>query len=147
MIAFGQEDMSFIVEEVSKKILNKGFMSVPVLTRYTHFNKNRPEYNNIYISNMRNGYIMVYDGNQWNLRDREDTLTDLMTEKADYLIEQFDEYKDDLDESTLKKFGRFMNQQHEDNVMNEIKNELKLILYNNRNIPIETRKKLGIECG
>jgi len=145
LVAFGKEDMSFIVEEVSKKILNKGFMSVPVLTKYTHFNNNIPEYNNIYISNMRNNYIMVYDGEKWNLRNREIILDDLLNIKSDFLIEQFDQYKDELDESTLRKFGRFMNQQHEDFAINEIKKELKLILYNNRNIPLETKKKLGIE--
>ena len=72
-------------------------------------------------------------------------LDDLLNIKSDFLIEQFDQYKDELDESTLRKFGRFMNQQHEDFAINEIKKELKLILYNNRNIPLETKKKLGIE--
>ena len=94
---------------------------------------------------MRNNYIMVYDGNKWNLIDREDALDNLISTKTDYLMEQFDEYKDDLDENTLKKFGRFLNQQYEDNIVNQIKVELKLILYNNRNLPLETKKQLGLE--
>jgi len=144
LVAFGKEDMSFIVDEITKKILNKGFMSVPVLTKYTHFNKDRPEFHNVYISNMRNNYVMVFDGNKWNLKDSKFILDDMINGKADYLIEQFDQFKDELDESTLKKFGRFMNQQHEDDVINMITNELKLILYNNREIPLETRKKIGL---
>ena len=51
LTAFGKEDLSFIVDEASKKILHKGFRSIPVLTKYTHFNKNKPEFHNIYISN------------------------------------------------------------------------------------------------
>jgi len=145
LVAFGKEDMSFIVDEVSKRILNKGFRSVPVLTHYTHFDKNRPEYHNIYISNMRNSFIMIYDGKKWNLKNRNEVLDDLISNKTDYLIEQFDEFKDVLDESTLKKFGRFLNDQDEEYVINSIKDELKLILYNNRNLPLETKKQLGLE--
>ena len=37
-------------------------MSIPALVEYVHFNKDIPEYNNVYISNMRDNYVMIYDG-------------------------------------------------------------------------------------
>lgn len=69
LLAFGKEDMSHLVDEVCKKILNKGFKSVPTLVEHVHFNKNKPEKHNIYISNIQSNYALVYDGNDWKLRE------------------------------------------------------------------------------
>jgi hypothetical protein len=53
LLAFGSEDMSYVVDEVYKKILNKGFKSVPTFVQYLHFNKDNPQNHNVYISNMQ----------------------------------------------------------------------------------------------
>jgi len=143
LVAFGKEDMSFVVKEVTQKILGFGFQSIPIFTKYLHFNNNKPEYHNIYISNMKNKFVMVYDGDKWNLTN-DDILGKLIDFKTDFLAEKFDEYQDDLPEPTLRKFARFLNEQYEDDVINEIKDELKLILYNNRNLPLETKQQLGL---
>jgi hypothetical protein len=63
-LAFGNEDYSFISEDKLKSLLNKGFDSVPKLIEYLHFNKNKPENSNIYISNIKDPYIMVFNGNK-----------------------------------------------------------------------------------
>jgi uncharacterized C2H2 Zn-finger protein len=62
--AFGNEDYSFISEDKLKSLLNKGFDSVPKLIEYLHFNKNKPENSNVYISNIKDPYIMVFNGNK-----------------------------------------------------------------------------------
>jgi uncharacterized C2H2 Zn-finger protein len=62
--AFGNEDYSFISEDKLKSLLNRGFDSVPKLIEYLHFNKNKPENSNIYISNIKDPYIMVFNGNK-----------------------------------------------------------------------------------
>jgi hypothetical protein len=61
LLAFGKEDMSHVVEEVYKRILNKGFKSVPTFVQYIHFNRDKPENHNVYISNMQTNYALVYD--------------------------------------------------------------------------------------
>jgi len=60
ILAFGKEDLSHITDDTYKKIINKGFKSVPALVDAIHFNKDKPENHNIYISNIRDDYILVF---------------------------------------------------------------------------------------
>jgi len=71
IIAYGKEDLSHILDKDYKTILNKGFKSVPALMESIHFNLNKPENHNIYISNMRDNHVLIYDGNEWQLRERD----------------------------------------------------------------------------
>ena len=140
LVAFGQEDMDCFSKQEYSKIFHKGLQAVPQFVEYLHFNKNKPEYHNVYISNMRDNYVMVYDGQKWKLSDRTNTINQLMEDKTFYLVEKFEELIKSLNPITIKKFRRFLNQQDEDEVANNIKKELRLILYNNKHIPEETRK-------
>ena len=132
IVAFGKEDLSFITDDNYRLLLNKGFKSVQNLVEYIHMNQNKPENQNIYISNMRDNYILIYDGNQWQLKERDDVLQEMIENKTDILSEKFDELIKTLDESTIKKFKRFLDEKDEDRVVDQIKKELKLMLYNKK---------------
>ena len=142
LVAFGQEDLSYITDHVNKRMINKGFQSVPKLVEFVHFNKNKPEHHNVYISNMRDNYAMIFDGKKWRLNDRTEVIDQLMDDKKFYLLEKFDELIEYLDEPTIKKFKRYIEQQDDENVKNNIKKEIKFILYNNKNISENTRRLL-----
>jgi len=142
IIAYGKEDLSHILENDYKMILNKGFKSVPALVESIHFNKNKPENHNIYISNMRDNYVLIYNGNDWQLRERENILQELVDNKTDILNEKFDELVDNLDEATVRKFRRFLDQKDDDVIVNSIKKDLRLLLYNKRK---EVTNSKGIE--
>jgi len=142
LLAFGKEDMTHLADEVCKRILNKGFKSVPALVEYVHFNKNKPENHNVYISNMQNNYVLIFDGENWKLKERNEILQQLTDDKTNILAEKFDEMIDRLDEQTIKKFRRFLDQKDDDEVISGIKNDLKLMLYNNKKIPEKTRNLL-----
>jgi len=144
LIAHGKEDLSFITEEQFKKILYKGFKSIENLTEMVHFDKNRPENHNIYISNIKDSYVMKYDGDDWKLINRENCLQDIYEDKSDYLVEKFEELHGKLDEQTTKRFGNFLNRKDDDKIIEQTKKEIKLILYNNRKIPEETRRLLRL---
>ena len=49
-------------------------MCIPSLIKKIHFNPRKPENHNIYISNIKNKYIMVYDGDKWNLSNQNETI-------------------------------------------------------------------------
>jgi len=144
LIAYGKEDLSFITDDQVKKILNKGFKSIENLAQIVHFDKNRPENHNIYISNIKDSYVMMYDGIDWKLMNRENCLQDIYDEKCDYLVEKFEQLEGKLDESTLKRFGNFLSRKDDDKIIEQTKREIKLILYNNRKIPEETRRLLKL---
>ena len=77
---------------------------------------------------MRDNYILIYDGNSWQLHEREIILQDIVYNKTDILNEKFEELVDRLDEPTVRKFRRFLNQKDEDTVISNIKKDLKLLL-------------------
>ena len=91
LVAFGKEDYDKLTEKEYKIIINKGFKSIQEMVKSLHFNKNRPENHNIYISNIRDNYVMIYEGNKWELRNRKETIEDLYMAKKDILVDKFDE--------------------------------------------------------
>ena len=91
LVAYGKEDYDKLTEKEYKIIINKGFKSVQEAVKSLHFNKNRPENHNIYISNIRDNYVMIYEGNKWELRNRKETIEELYIAKKDILVDKFDE--------------------------------------------------------
>ena len=74
LVAFGKENYDNLTEKDYKNIINKGYKSIQELVKMMHFNKNRPENHNIYISNIRDTYVIVYDGSDWKLRTRKEAI-------------------------------------------------------------------------
>ncbi len=144
LVAFGQEQLDHLTDRHYKYIINKGFKSIQELVKFIHFSKNKPENHNIYISNMRDNYVMIYNGKKWLLKDRAETINDLYDIKKSILIDKFDELINALPEHAIKKFNRFINDEQDDVISNNVKKEIKTILYNNKNIPEQTKKKLGL---
>lgn len=141
IVAFGKEKLDEIVsDEMCKKILFRGFEAVPQLIEYVHFNEKKPEYHNCYIPNMRAKYAIVYDGNNWKLKDAIDVIEELRDSKKSYLETKFDSFYESLDSETKKKFERFLSEAETDTVINRYKESLRLLLYNKKDIVIKTKK-------
>ena len=75
--AYGTEDVSHITINDYKRIFGRGMNSTPALVEKMHFDKNLPENHNVYISNLRDDYVLMYDGKIWRLKDRDDALQQL----------------------------------------------------------------------
>jgi len=139
LVAFGKEDLSYIDDKICKEILGKGYCSIPELIEYVHFNNNNPELQNVYIANMRDVYVMTFDGQSWILTDRKEAIDTLYDEKYFFLSEKFQELKSSLKDSTVKKFSRFSKDESK-KVKKGIEDEIKRLLYNKRDVPIKNRK-------
>ena len=63
---------SHLTDEDYKKCLEKASRCVLKLIEKIHFNPEKPENMNIYISNMKNNYMMMYKENKWNLVTKEE---------------------------------------------------------------------------
>ena len=142
LVAFGEEDLSYLSEQICKFFLKKGYQSVPQLVEHVHFNKNNPENHNVYIPNMKDLYAMIFDGKQWNLKEKEEIVNQLFDDKELFLQDKYKEYFDNLDEITKKKFKRFL-EQTDSETKKKLKHEIKLLIYNKKNIPIKTKKSIN----
>ena len=141
IVAFGKEKLEEIIsDDICKKILFKGFEAVPKLVEYIHFNEKKPEYHNCYIPNLRDKYAIVYDGNNWQVKDSIDVIETLRDNKRIYLERKFEDFYDSLDEQTKIKFKRFLNEADTDVVINRYKESLKKLLYNKKEMVINRRK-------
>jgi hypothetical protein len=141
LVAFGKEDLSYIDDKTCKEILERGYLSIPELIEYVHFNKNDPKHHNVYIANMRDVHAMTFDGKTWILTDKQETIDTLYDEKYFFLSEKFQELKSSLKDSTVKKFSRFSKDESK-KVKKDINDEIKRMLYNKREIPTKSRKML-----
>jgi uncharacterized C2H2 Zn-finger protein len=140
--AYGTEDTSKITVSEYKRIFGRGMNSTPALLEKLHFDKNTPENHNVYISNLRDEYVLMFDGKIWRLKDREDALQQLYEDKSDILETKFEELIERLDEPTIKMFKRFLKiKDDDDEKIKVIKKELKKVLYENREMVMNTKKK------
>ena len=145
--AFGTENIDFLEDNdvISKKILNRGFQSLPEYIKTIHFDKNKPENHNIYIPNWRDKTrALVYDGENWNLEQTNSVITNLKDKGIEFIQRKYDELdkKNPIDAKIIKKLGRFLESYNTDekekiDILNE---DISLVLYNNRDIPSNTRK-------
>ena len=142
VVKFGNEDISYISDDLFQSILGHGYKSVEEFVDHTHFNPDHPENHNIYIADIKNNYVLLYDGSQWNIKDRDEAIEDLIYAKSDYLSVKFDELMHKLSPMDIKKFTNFMKNRDNDLKMKMVKTDLQLMLYNNRHIPASLRKQL-----
>jgi hypothetical protein len=136
VLAYNKTDISHLKDKDYKKVLRRGNFCVPNLVDAIHFNPNKPENHNIYIPNMKTGYIMCWNGESWDIRNREDVIDDIYDEKSNLLIDKVDEWEDigyKLDPIIMTKFKRFLSKMEDDIVKNKVKEEIRFLLYNKRN--------------
>ena len=144
LMAVGKEQMDHLTESDYKFIINKGFKSIPEMVKKVNFNEKAPENHNIFISDISGPYINVYDGTNWELKSKKETIDDLYDNNRDILDDKFTELEEKLPEHAIKKFKRFLNDEKDSKVSNKVKDDLKLVLYNNKYLPMETKKRLTI---
>ena len=130
-----QPDLSHLTDRDYLKIMDRGFKSVPKLIEAIHFNPEKPENQNVYIPNIKNKYAMAWDGKNWNLKSRDDILDDMYDDNSNILMEKLEEMElGNTHERIINKFKRFVNKSSDDDIKNKIKEDIKLLLYNNKSI-------------
>jgi len=104
---------------------------VKTLIEKVHFNANKPENMNIYLSNIKGKYLMIYKDNTWQIQDKMTQVDDLY-DNNEYVLEAwYDEYKEKYP-SIIKSFQRYLQNRDGDEALNNIKEEILVMLYNKR---------------
>jgi len=133
LLAYRETDTSHLTDQDYRFCIKKVNYCVKNMIEKVHFNPVKPENMNIYISNIKDKYIMVYDGHNWNLANKKDELDRLYEEKEMML----EEWLETNPEKELKdKFLKYLNNKENDECLNRIKDEIKLMLYNKKMIEL-----------
>ena len=136
LLAYDKTDISDLTDKDFMKCFNHNNMCVPHLVKRIHFNPKKPENHNVFISNLKSGYIMIYDGKKWNTYNRDEIVDDIFDDKHDILEQKIEEWVNIGKDYPIiyHKFKRYLEKINNDTVFKKVKDELKLILYNNRTI-------------
>lgn len=103
------------------------------LIKRVHFNSNKPENMNIYISSIKGNYVMVYKDNAWQIQDKKEQINDLYDYNEVVLVNWYDEYKEKHPDM-IQSFQRYLKNKDDSDVINEVKHEILKMLYNKRNM-------------
>ena len=110
---------------------------VKSLIEKVHFNPEKPENMNIFLSNIKGNYVMVYKDNEWQIRNIQRQIDDLYDSNEFVLETWYDEYKEKYPH-IINSFQKYLKNKDEDVVLNRVKDEILMMLYNNRRmIPSE----------
>ncbi len=104
---------------------------VKKLIEKVHFNDKKPENKNIYISNIKSNYVMLYKNDKWQIVTRKEQIDNLYEYNEIVLEEWYENYKDKNNEM-IKSFERYLKYKEDDEGINRIKQDILLLLYNNR---------------
>jgi hypothetical protein len=130
LLSYRNTDVTHLTNEDYRSCYKRINHCVKHLIEKVHFNPSKPENMNIYISNMKDKYLMVYDGSNWNLANKVEELDRLYEEKEMMLEDWLESNPDPI----LKdKFVKYLNNKEKDECLNHIKEEIKLMLYNQGN--------------
>jgi len=152
IVPHGQEDLA--KNKIDDLLLiistKKGYNSVLELISRVHFNSKFPEFHNVYIPNIKNNTAMVFD-KEWELRNIEDVITDLHDSKSDYIMDNKDIFYKHLNIGEQAVYARWVeNNNNRDTAefkeyITDIHQKIKLLMYNKREMVIETKKLQAIK--
>lgn len=136
LLGYRNTDISHLSDKDFISCISHSNFCIPHLIKKIHFDPDKPENHNIYISNIKNNYAMTYDGDKWNLTNRDDIINDILEEKEIIIEEKLEEWleKGKKYPEIMKKFTRYLEKKEHDVVLDKIKDEIKLVLFNNRNL-------------
>ena len=136
LLGYRKTDISHLSDKDFISCISHSNFCIPHLIQKIHFDPDKPENHNIYISNIKNNYAMIYDGDKWNLTNRDDLIEEILEEKEIIIEEKLEEWleKGRQYPEIMKKFTRYLEKKENDVVLDKIKDEVKLVLFNNRNL-------------
>ena len=135
IIQFGREKL---YEVFSKKeqidVLNHGYLCLENLIEKAHFNHKYPQFKNIVITNLQNNIAYKYNAatNNFDVVTKKELLEEIISDRMYDIEEFFNNYKDDISAKMQNVIETFIKKMDTESYEDIKKNNIKIILYNNR---------------
>ncbi len=146
VVSHGEENL--IEKKIGELLLlistKRGFNVVEELISQVHFSSRYPEFQNIYIPDIKNKHAMVFD-KVWKLKNLDDIIKDLYDTKSNYITDNKDVFFDHLNIKEKIVYQRWENVINDKTSANYKKyysnmhNNVKLMMFNNRDMVIATK--------
>jgi uncharacterized C2H2 Zn-finger protein len=142
VLDFGKENLDFITDEMYKKIISKVYCSIQSMIEIVHFNPKHPENYNIRKKCLNDKYIQILKDNEWKTKDLECEIKDLIDKYGFHLELKYDEYKDQLNDNTKKKFENFIEKRDCGETLKTLMHDVTIILYDNNGKVVQKYKSV-----
>lgn len=139
IVKFGSEDINLLTDEEKQYICSKGYSSAVQLIKMLHCNPKYPQNHNVYISDRKFKHALVYNGNKFLIEDADKIVDQLLDNSSIYLEDITDTLQ--LNSSIrqkLEKLIMIIQASTDPKFIAEKKREIKIILYNNREMILKT---------
>jgi hypothetical protein len=137
LLPYRETDLSHLTDQDYIYCIKRVNHCVKSMIEKVHFNPLKPENMNIYISNIKDKYIMLYDGQNWNVANKKYEL-DRLYEEKEMMLEEW--LESNPDQELKDKFVKYLNNKDNDECLNQIKEEIKMMIYN-------SHQKLALKNG
>jgi hypothetical protein len=106
-VKFGNERLSSLLTRKDMlKIINKQCLCIEESIKSVHFNKSLPEYNNVFITNMKDTIAYIFDGSKFILTSKDDVINELYNTHLENIEQFLDEAE--IPENKYTKITKFL---------------------------------------
>jgi hypothetical protein len=147
IIQLGNENLSEILNNKEKKlILDRQAMSINHLVDLIHVSGKYKKFKNVYITNLQSTFAYKFDEkqNKFIAVNKNELITDIVDSRMYDIQKFYDEIYPDLEPKKAEQIKKFIDRmgKEEDELKDVKKEEIKLILYNNREKILPKDEKL-----
>lgn len=133
LLDYSKTDYSHLTERDYITCIKDCNHCVKTLIEKVHFNKDKPENMNIYISSIKGNYVMVYKDNSWQIQNKKEHIDDLYNYNEVVLENWYDDYKEKYPH-IIQSFQRYLKNKDANHSINSVKEEILVMLYNKRKL-------------
>ena len=114
-VKFGDVDYQRILDNKQvKHILNQQFMSIEESIKLIHFNKDLPEYNNVFITNMRDDIGYIFNGKEFISVKKNEMVNELIDSHIKEINLSLEKHKNKLNEKYVTRLEKFLDMLNDD---------------------------------
>ena len=112
-IKFGNEKLAnLLTQKDMLNIINKVCLCIEESIKTVHFNKELPEYSNIFITNMRDTNAYIFDGNKFILTSKDEVINELFSNHLENIEGFLEDAK--IPENKYTKISKFLDALNDD---------------------------------
>lgn len=138
LLSYNETNRLFLTDDMISFCMQQQNRCIPEMIKLVHFNNEYPENNNIVIRNIKTDYVMIFDGEDWILNDKNEMMDKIISDNEKLIHTKFLEWYDDKSKKekyklAIGKFEQYLEQSSNQTLIDAIKKELKLLCYNIKN--------------
>lgn len=127
-VPYGTEDLNELNPRVVLNSFNKCMESSCILTKNLHFNKDLPQFQNVFVPDIESENGQVFDGTKWREKSIEDLISELNTKYRTFMIDQLNVYIGKMTQKDRDALFKWISLKDGDKKQNFQREKMKLLL-------------------